>query len=73
MYNIDEFNAKTDAKGPFVMRYTVSWADFFLSAFLKYLKNILGEEWNIGRKSLLGLREDGKNLLHALGDQAIKY
>ena len=40
MNNIDECMAKTDAKGPFVMGDTVSWADFFLSAFLKYLKNI---------------------------------
>ena len=50
---------------------TVPWADFFLSAFLMYLKTILGEDseewkeaasWNEGR---------WKNLLHALGDQAI--
>ena len=71
MSNIDECIAKTDAKGPFVMGDTVSWADFFISAFLMYLKSILGEDseewkevasWNEGR---------WKNLLHALGDQAI--
>ena len=71
MSNIDECMAKTDAKGPFVMGDTASWADFFLSAFLMYIKTILGEDseewkdvasWNEGR---------WKNLLHALGDQAI--
>ena len=71
MSNIDECIAKTDAKGPFVMGDTVSWADFFISAFLIYLKSILGEDseewkevasWNEGR---------WKNLLHVLGDQAI--
>ena len=71
MSNIDECIAKTDAKGPFVMGDTVSWADFFISAFLMYLKSILGEDseewkevasWNEGR---------WKILLHALGDQAI--
>jgi glutathione S-transferase len=71
MSSIDECMAKTDAKGPFVMGDTVSWADFFLSAFLMYIKNIMGEDseewkavtlWNEGR---------WKNLLDALGDQAI--
>ena len=63
-----------DAKGPFVMGDTVSWADFFLSAFLMFLmyfKTILGEDseewkelasWNEGR---------WKDLLHALRDQVI--
>ena len=53
---------------------TVSWADFFLSAFLMFLmyfKTVLGEDseelkelasWNEGR---------WKDLLHALRDQAI--
>jgi len=71
MSDIDECISKTDAKGPFVMGDTVSWADFFLGAFLMYIKNIKGEDseewkdvasWNEGR---------WKNLLHALGDQPI--
>ena len=71
---VDECIAKADAKGPFVMGDTVSWADFFLSAFLMFLmyfKTILGEDseewkevasWNEGR---------WKDLLHALRDQDI--
>ena len=71
MNNIDESMAKTDTKGPFVMGDTVSWADFFLSAFLMYIKTISGEDseqwkdvtsWNAGRWK--------NDFLHALGDQA---
>ena len=48
MSKIDECLAKTDAKGPFVMGDTISWADLFISASLMYLKNVWGEgseEW----------------------------
>ena len=66
MSNFDECLAKT--KGPFVMGDTVSCADFFISAFLMYFKNIWGEDseelkdvafWNDG---------SWKNLLHAVGN-----
>ena len=40
--NIDESIEKTD-KAPFVMGDAVSWANLFLSAFLMYHKDILGE------------------------------
>ena len=41
---IDECLAKTDAKGPFVMGDTISWADFFLSGYFIYMKVVWGEE-----------------------------
>ena len=47
--NIYERTAKTDAGGPFVMGDVVSWVNSFLSASLKYLKKISGEdseEWS---------------------------
>ena len=58
-------------QGPFVTGDTVSCADFFISAFLMYLKNIWGEDseewkdvtsWNDGRwkkfaYTLLGIRQ----------------
>ena len=60
MRNIDECMAKTDAKGWEVRSLEL--------AFLKYLKNILGEEW----KEVSSWNEKRrKNLLHALGNQAI--
>ena len=71
MSKVDECLAKTDAKGPFVMGDTISWADFFISAFLMFFKNVWGEDseewkdiasWDEGRWG---------NLLRALGNQAI--
>jgi len=65
---VDESLAKTDAKGPFVMGDTISWADFFLSSYLIYWKVVWGEQseewtdiasWNGGR---------WENLLQALGE-----
>ena len=69
--NIYERTAKTDAGGPFVMGDVVSWVNSFLSASLKYLKKILGEdseEW----KEVASLNEGSwTNLLRVVGDQAI--
>ena len=69
--NIYERTAKTDAGGPFVMGDVVSWVNSFLSASLKYLKKILGEdseEW----KEVASLNEGSwTNLLQVVGDQAI--
>jgi len=64
---VDKCMAKTDAKGPFVMGDTISWADFLLSGGLMWFKILWGEEseewkeiasWNEGRWD---------NLLRALG------
>ena len=44
MSKIDECLGRTDAKGPFVMGDTISWADFFISAFLMYFKIVWGED-----------------------------
>ena len=69
--NIYERTAKTDAGGPFVMGDVVSWVNSFLSASLKYLKKILGEdseEW----KEVASLNEGSwTNLLQVVRDQAI--
>ena len=49
MNKVNACIAKTDAKGPFVMGDTISWADFFISGYLMYFKVIWGkdsEEWN---------------------------
>ena len=71
MNKIDGCFAKTDTKGLFVMGDTISWADFFISGYLIFYKNIWGEDseewkdvasWNEGR---------WKNLLHALGNQTV--
>jgi glutathione S-transferase len=71
MNTVNESLAKTDAKGPFVMGDTISWADIFLSAYLTYFKLIWGEDseewkdmasWNGGR---------WENLLRSLGNQTI--
>lgn len=67
MSKVDECVAKTDAKGPFIMGDTISWADFFLSGYLIWFKIVWGEDseewthiasWNEGRWD---------NLLRALG------
>lgn len=67
MNQVDKCMAKTDAKGPFVMGDTISWADFLLSGGLIWFKLVWGEEseewkevasWNGGRWD---------NLLRALG------
>ena len=71
MSKIDECFAKTDTKGPFIMGDTISWVDFFISAYLLFCKKIWGEKseewkdivsWNEGRWG---------NLLHAVGNQTI--
>ena len=71
MSKIDECLGKTDTKGPFVMGDTISWADFFISSHLIFLKIVWGEDseewkdiasWNEGR---------WKNLLCAVGNQTI--
>jgi glutathione S-transferase len=62
MSKVDECLAKTDSKGPFVMGNTISWADFVISSFLLFFKNVWGEDseewkdiasWNGGRWKIL--------------------
>ena len=71
MSKIDECFAKTDTKGPFIMGDTISWADFFISAYLMFYKRICGEnseEW----KDIVSWNEGRwENLLHAVGNQTI--
>ena len=71
MNKVDECLAKTDSKGPFVMGDTISWADFYISAYLMWLKTVWGEDseewkdvvsWNGGR---------WENLLRAVGNQTV--
>ena len=44
MSKVDECLGKTDAKGPFVMGDTISWADFFISGYLMCFKVVWGED-----------------------------
>ena len=71
MSKIDEYLAKTDTKGPFVMGDTISWADFVISGFLMFFKSIWdkdSEEW----KDIASWNEGRwENLLPALGNQTI--
>ena len=71
MNKMDECLTKTDLKGPFVMGDTISWGDFYIAAYLMWLKNVLGEDseewkdiasWNEGR---------WLDLLRAVGNQTV--